>query len=337
MRDSPLDRGPDEFELSIVVPVYRSENCLVALADAVDAALEGSGLDYEVVLVNDDSPDGSWGVIESLCRSRPQYVGIDLRRNFGQDNAIMTGLRAARGGLIAVMDDDLQHDPRDLPALIDAIERTGSDVVYADFRTKHHRAWKNVGSWINGKFAEWLIDKPRGIYLSPYKLMRKEVAELICRYDGPDPYVDGLLFQVTSRVGQIRVAHHPRYAGRSGYSFMKSIQVWSRLATAFSVKPLRLVVWAGFFLAFMGALLAVYVIAYRLLYPEDFELAVAGWASLMVANLLTAAARMVFLGVVGEYAGRTYLTVCHKPQATVRAVLSSNRGVDRVIVAASAD
>jgi undecaprenyl-phosphate 4-deoxy-4-formamido-L-arabinose transferase len=310
-------------ELSIVIPVYRSASCLIPLADAIDAALKPTGMIYEVVLVNDGSPDDSWNVVDRLCRSRPGYTGIDLRRNFGQDNAIMTGLRAARGRLIAIMDDDLQHDPRDLPALVEALEREESDVVYARFEVQKQALWKRLGSWFNGKFAEWVIEKPRGIYLSPYKVIRGELADLICQYEGPEPYVDGLLFQFTTRVSQITVEHNDRYAGRSGYSFRRSVAVWLRLATSFSVKPLRLVVWAGFGCAALGGLIAVYVIGYRLLYPENFERAVAGWASLMVTNLLTAAARMVFLGVVGEYAGRTYITVCNKPQAAVRKVVAA--------------
>lgn len=309
--------------LSVVVPVYRGEGCLRALAAAVAAALDGAGYDYELILVNDGSPDRSWDVIEALARADPRVVGIDLRRNFGQDNAILTGLRAARGGLVAVMDDDLQHDPADLPALVGALLRADADVAYADFRVKRQALWKNLGSWFNGKVAEWLIDKPRGLYLSPYKVIRGEVAELVARYVGPDPYLDGLLFQVTARVTQVAVEHRPRYAGASGYTFARSVRVWARLATAFSVKPLRLVTWCGTAFALLGGLLAAYVVGYRVLYPADFERAVAGWASLMVGELLTAAVGMVFLGVLGEYAGRTYLTVCGKPQAAVRRVVTA--------------
>src|SRR5262245_13511750 len=240
----------DSFQpdLSIVVPVYRSEDCLEALIAAIGEALEPAGRDYEVVLVNDYSPDHSWPVIESICRSNPNVVGVDLRRNFGQDNAIMTGLRLARGRYVAIMDDDLQHHPRDLPALLSKIEE-GFDVVYADFRVKRQKLWKNLGSWFNGKIAERVIDKPQHVYLSPYKIISREVTDLICEYDGPDPYVDGLLFQVTARITQIPVEHHKRYAGRSTYTFWKSVKVWARLAVSFSARPLRLVSWFGFVIA----------------------------------------------------------------------------------------
>lgn len=313
--------GPrSELDLSIVIPVYKSADCLAALIAAIEAAVGALGSPYEVVLVNDASPDRTWEVIMAVCESHPQVVGIDLRRNFGQDNAILTGLRYARGRSVAIMDDDLQHDPRDLPALLAGID-AGADVVYADFRSKHQKAWKNLGSWFNGKVAEWVLGKPRGLYLSPYKVIRGEVAALICNYDGPDPYIDGLLFQVTSRFARVAVEHHPRYAGSGNYDIGKSIAVWARLATGFSVRPLRLVTWCGLALGALGGLLAVAVIGYRVLFPEHFAPAVAGWASLMVAQLLIGGVQMVFLGVLGEYAGRTYTTVARKPQAAIRAVI----------------
>jgi undecaprenyl-phosphate 4-deoxy-4-formamido-L-arabinose transferase len=309
-------------ELSIVVPVYRGALCLGALAEAIAAALEPRGIDYEIIFVNDASPDHSWDVVRRLCRDSARIVGVDLRRNFGQDNAILTGLRFASGRFVAVMDDDLQHDPADLPALLAKIHE-GPDVVYASFRTKRQKLWKNLGSWFNGKVAEWVIDKPRGLYLSPYKVMRKEVADLVCAYDGPEPYLDRLLFQVTSRFAQIPAEHHGRFAGQSSYTIWKSAAVWARLLTA-SVRPLRLVTWVGLALGLVGGLLAALVVVYRLLYPERFALAVAGWASLMVALLVIGGVQMVFLGVLGEYVGRTHTTVARKPQAAVREVLNRN-------------
>jgi polyisoprenyl-phosphate glycosyltransferase len=308
-----------EPELSVVVPVYRSAECLEALVEAVASALDPTGWDYELILVNDGSPDCSWQMIERLCRIHPQVVGVDLRRNFGQDNAIMTGLRFARGRYVAVMDDDLQHDPADLPALLNKIEEAQADVVYANFRVKHQKLWKNLGSWFNGKVAEWVIDKPKGVYLSPYKVMRKEVVDLVCRFEGPYPYLDRLLFQVTGRFAQVDVDHHKRYAGGSSYTLFKSIGVWTRLATA-SVRPLRLVTWCGLAMGALGLLLAACVIAQRLLFPEEFVMALAGWASLMVGLPLIGGVQMVFLGIVGEYVGRTHTTVAGKPQATIREI-----------------
>jgi glycosyltransferase involved in cell wall biosynthesis len=312
--------GESQLELSIVIPIYRSAECLRALVGAIDGVLIPADYTYEIILVNDDSPDESWAIIERLCKEHCNIVGIDLRRNFGQDNALLTGIRIARGQYIAIMDDDLQHDPRDLPRLIDALE-PGFDVVYADFRKRRHKLWKRAGSWFNGKVAEWVLHKPKHIYLSPYKLFRRELAELICEYHGPDPYVDGLLLQVTSRITHIPVDHRPRYAGQSTYTFYKSIRVWARVAFSFSIKPLRLVTFFGIVLFGTGMLVAIAVILYRLQSPESFGPNTVGWASLTVAILFFGGVQMIFFGILGEYAGRTYLRVNDKPQTAIRAII----------------
>lgn len=278
-------------------------------------------INYELILVNDGSPDRSWERIIAVCNEYCQVVGIELRRNFGQDNAIIAGFRHVRGELVAVMDDDLQHDPRDLPALLERA-REGYDVVYADFRYRKHSVWKRLGSWFNGKVAEFVLAKPAGLYLSPFKVIRREVVDLICMHEGPTPYVDGLILQITSRISQIPVEHHSRHAGSSNYTIFRSVGVWSRLATSFSTRPLRLVTWCGFVLGFLGVVLALIVIFDRVFHPDRFAAAVAGWASLMVAHLLIGGFQMVFLGILGEYVGRIQGSVLKKPQATVRQVIS---------------
>ena len=146
--------------------------------------------------------------------------------------------------------------------------------------------------------------------------------ETICKYEGPDPYIDGLLFQVTSRIEQIPVEHHPRYAGRSTYTVWKSLRVSGRLMFSFSARPMRLVSWFGFFFAALGLLLATFVILYRLFFPQDFPPNAVGWASLMVALLVLSGIQMMFFGILGEYTGRTFLRVNNKPQTAIRQVLN---------------
>jgi len=312
--------GEEQLALSIVVPVYHSADCLEALIAAISEALVPLGIRYEVILVNDYSPDESWAVIEQLCRPHGNIVGVDLRRNFGQDNAILTGVRLARGQYIAVMDDDLQHDPKDIPSLVGGLEE-GFDVVYGQFRRKRHKFWKNLGSWSAGRVAEWVLNKPRDIYLSPYKVFRREVADLICDYHGAEPYIDGLLLQVTSRITQVPVEHRPRYSGKSTYTMWESIRIWARIAFSFSVKPLRVVTVLGLAFSVLGMLLGIVVIVYRLSSPESFPESTAGWASLIVAVLFLGGIQMIFFGILGEYTGRTYLRVNEQPQTAVRVVL----------------
>jgi undecaprenyl-phosphate 4-deoxy-4-formamido-L-arabinose transferase len=304
-------------DISIVVPVYRSADCLAALVEAIEAATSAAGLVCELVLTDDASPDNSWEVITALARERPWIVGQRHRRNYGQDNGIVSGLRVARGRVAVIMDDDLQHDPRDIPRLIEALEAGPYDVVFADFRKRHHKAWKNLGSWFNGKVAEWLLDKPRDVYLSPFKAVRMDVVREIVHYPGSDPYVDGLLLQVTNRLGKIEATHHPRHAGESGYSFGKSVQVWTRLAFSFSLKPLRIGLWLGILVAALGLLGAGLVVLLRLISGEIFTQGAAGWSSLICAILVFSGVQMFMLSVVGEYIGRIYINLNRLPQPAV--------------------
>jgi glycosyltransferase involved in cell wall biosynthesis len=225
------------------------------------------------------------------------------------------------------MDDDLQHHPKYLPSLLAKIEKAEADVVYADYHTKHQKIWKNIGSRIHGKIAEWVIYKPKEVYLSPYKVIRKDVADLICGYSGPNPHIDGLLFQFTSRICQIPVDHYPRYGGRSTYSFWRSAAVSARLAFSFSVRPLRFISLIGFMLAALAMLFVLVIVFYRLYFPEEFTPYAVGWASLMTTFLLVSGIQLVFFGVLGEYAGRTYLNINNQPQSSIREVLNAGKQI----------
>lgn len=302
--------------LSIVVPAYQSADCLPALVSAIEAALVATGWTYELVLTDDASPDDTWRVIEKLASQNPWIVAQRHRRNFGQDNAIMSGLRVARGKIVVIMDDDLQHDPRDIPRLCEHLEKEGLDIVYANYEKRRHRAWKNLGSYFSGKVAEWLLDKPPHIYLSPFKAVRATVAREILRYTGPGPYVDGLLLETTRRLGQVSVAHRERFSGSSTYTVLKSVQVWSRLAFSFSVQPLRVGIWIGSVVASLGLLGTVAVVAMRILNPA-FSDNVAGWASLMTSLLFFSGIQIILLGLLGEYVGRSFLSLNRSPQSII--------------------
>ena len=166
------------MELSIVVPVYRSAECLQELVRRVHSALEGRVRSYELIFVNDASPDSSWNVISTLVATHPFVVGLNLRKNVGQDNAIMAGLHQATGSTVVIMDDDLQHDPADIPGLLAAMTAE-IDVVYAAFDRKQQAMWKNLGSWFNDRVAVLVLGKPRHVYLSPYKAIRRAVVNEI--------------------------------------------------------------------------------------------------------------------------------------------------------------
>src|SRR5262245_39290043 len=318
-----------DIQVSIVVPVYNSSECLPELARRIQQDVGGWINEYELILVNDNSPDNSWAVIVQLASLYDFIVGVNLRRNVGQDNAIMAGLNQARGQAVVVMDDDLQHDPADIEQLYREI-RKGNDVVYAHFNRKEQAYWKNLGSWFAGRMAEIVLSKPRHIYMSPYKAIHRDVVKEVIKYDGPYSYVDGLIFTVTSNISQIQATHHARYAGTSNYNLWRSIRVWLKLVTSFSVIPLRVATVTGLVVSVLSLLMAFFFMFQALVLQKLPE----GWASLSVSVSFLGGIQLMALGVLGEYMGRTFITQNKRPQFTVKETCVSRRVADQEETAA---
>jgi glycosyltransferase involved in cell wall biosynthesis len=301
--------------LSIVIPVYRGAATIGRLVDALSALHAAGGL--EVVLVNDGSPDNSAEICQDLVRHAAiPLTYIEHARNFGEHNAVMTGLRHASGAYVITMDDDLQNPPEEVIRLYDHARLGNWDVVYTRYGIKQHAGWRNLGSRFANTVADRLLDKPKGLYLSSFRCMSAFVVQSVTRYQGPYPYVDGLIMQVTQRIDSIEVRHVPRIEGRSNYNLARLVRLWLNLATSFSLAPLRLAVYAGVFMALLGAAGAVATIV-EALFLHDTP---SGWASTMTVILLVAGVQSMILGVLGEYVGRTFLSANGKPQATVRAI-----------------
>lgn len=303
------------MRLSVVVPVYRSAECLGELARRLREAVDLPTDQFELILVNDASPDHSWRVITDLAAACPFVVGLNLRKNVGQDNAIMAGLHHAHGDVVVIMDDDLQHDPVDIPRLTAAID-AGADVAYATFDHKRQAWWKNVGSWFNGRVAVVVLGKPPDVYMSPYKAIRGDVVRDIVKYDGPFAYVDGIIFTITSAITQVPATHHPRFAGRSNYSLLKSIRVWLKLATGFSVIPLRIATLIGGAIALVSFVMASFFVVQALVLERVPE----GYPSLIVTMFFLGGIQLLALGAAGEYIGRIFLTQNRTAQYSVREV-----------------
>ncbi len=308
---------PAAVGLTIVVPVYRGAATVGTLVAALSALAPEGGI--EIVLVNDGSPDNSGEVCRALAASATvPMTYIEHARNFGEHNAVMSGLRHARGAYVITMDDDLQNPPEEVIRLYDHARRGNWDVVYTRYAEKMHEGWRNLGSRFANAVADRLIDKPRGLYLSSFRCMSALVVREVVRYTGPYPYIDGLVMQVTQRIDSIEVKHLARFEGRSNYTMVRLIRLWMNLATSFSVAPLRFAAYAGVGMGFLGMLAAGFVILEAFMGETP-----SGWASTMTVTLLVAGAQFLILGVLGEYVGRAYLAANGKPQGVVRDVVVS--------------
>jgi glycosyltransferase involved in cell wall biosynthesis len=309
--------APARFALSIVIPVYNGASSIAELVGAIEKLSIIGG--HEIVLVDDGSADGSLDVCTALlARACVPITLVSLARNYGEHNAVLVGLRHARGAHVITMDDDLQNPPEEIERLLAFAQRSGKQVIYTYYDDKHHPAWRNLGSRLTNRVADFVLEKPAGLYLSSFRCMSAFVVREISRYEGPFPYIDGLILQVTHDIDRLRVRHLPRAAGRSNYTLRRLMRLWMSMFVNFSVMPLRISTITGFVLSGIGAFGCAMVVGEALLYSPP-----AGWASLMAAVLLLSGVQLVILGIIGEYLGRLYLTANGKPQSVVREVRRS--------------
>lgn len=212
--------------VSFVIPCYRSEQTIGRVVEEIDVTMKAlSGYEYEIVLVNDASPDDTFEVIRSLCAGRKNICGVNLARNFGQHAALMAGFRHTRGDVVICLDDDGQTPAGEAAKLLAKLEE-GYDVVYAAYAHKQHSFFRNFGSRVNALMTRVMLGKPKELYVSSYFAMKRFVAEEIIRYENPYPYVIGLVLRTTKKIANVEVAHRERQIGTSGYTMGKLLGLW---------------------------------------------------------------------------------------------------------------
>jgi undecaprenyl-phosphate 4-deoxy-4-formamido-L-arabinose transferase len=312
------------LDLSIVVPVYRSAATLHELVQRVARVAADLQIDYEVILVDDGSPDASWQVIRNLHRQDPEHiVAIQLMRNYGQHNALMCGLRRSRGRYIATLDDDLQNPPEELARLYRHLRASELDLVYGSAADKKHGAWRNLGSWVVNCFYRATFGTR--VTATSFRIFTRPLAESIFPYVSTFTFIDGLLAWNTQRIGELPVEHHPRRIGRSGYSLGRLVLLSLNLFTNFSLLPLQAISLTGLVVSGAGVLAGFSFLSLYWLTGVEAP----GSCAVIVAVLTLAGLQMLGLGVVGEYIGRVHLNINHKPQYTERQYLERvERSVD---------
>jgi glycosyltransferase involved in cell wall biosynthesis len=304
--------------LSFVIPLYNSAETIEPLVKTLQSlAVEGGS---EIVLVNDGSRDTTREVCQRLLKTATvPIIYVEHARNYGEHNAVLTGWRNARGAHLVNLDDDGQNPPDEAVRLWRHAKETGLDVVFGHYAVKQHSAWRNFGSWLTNRMTDWAIDKPRGFYLSSFRCVTAFVARQVATYSAPFPYLDGLILQVTQRLGSIEVRHDVRQAGTSGYTFRRLVRLWLSAWVNFSVLPLRVATVLGLIVAALGIVALCGVV---LLWWHDRGPAY-GFGWLMSTLLIFSGVQLLMLGLIGEYVGRMFLAVNQRPQAIVREVVSS--------------
>ncbi len=303
--------------ISFVIPCYRSEHTIENVVNEIVRTMNSQSRDtYEVILINDGSPDDTFMKIKELCEKNQNLTGLDMAKNFGQHAALMAGLRFSKGDYVVCLDDDGQTPAEEVYKLLDKLE-AGYDVVYASYTHKKHSVFRNFGSAANSKMAELLLNKPKDLYLSSYFAARRFVIEEVIHYENPYPYVIGLILRTTNNITCTQVQHRERKEGKSGYTIGKLLALWINGFTAFSVKPLRIATYLGMFSAIAGFFYAIWTLIKKILNPA----APVGWTSTIIILLVLGGMILFVLGLIGEYVGRMYISMNNSPQYVVKTII----------------
>ena len=301
---------------SIVIPCYKSAGTIETVVSETAKEMENMRRsEYEFVLVNDCSPDEGATIrkLKEIAAERKYVKVVDLAKNSGQHNAMMAGLRAASGDVFISMDDDMQTRPSELHKMFAAFDK-GYDVVYGAYPEKKESFFRRFGSWVNKMCAVIFLGRPKNLRTSSFWIIRKYVRDNIISYDGAHSYLLGLILRSTSNITQVEVEHFEREVGSSGYTFRALLRLWSNII-GFTVKPLRLAMQGGMFLSVVSVIFAIAIIIKKLMHPSIAS----GWSSLMVAIFFSLGVELFFLGMIGEYIGRTYMHINKEPQYVIRA------------------
>lgn len=309
-------------DLSLVIPVYNGSSTIGPVVESIHQ-LYGD-LRIEVVLVNDGSTDGSERTCLGLVESHPEtVVFLHLARNFGEHSAVLAGLNQARGLHVAILDDDGQNPPGEVRKLYDEIRHNEQDVVYGRYREKRHGLLRNLGSRFNDRVANWMLGKPRDLYLSSFKVLNRFCVDEITRYKGAFPYIDGLILRTTQNIGQVEVEHRAREGSGSGYTLGKLVRLWMNMFLNFSITPLRVSALLGIFTSVISIFLLVAIVIDKLYINP---LVTHGLPTVLVVVTFFAGVQLVILGTIGEYLGRLFLDHSKNPQFVVRYVKRGGRG-----------
>jgi undecaprenyl-phosphate 4-deoxy-4-formamido-L-arabinose transferase len=301
-------------KISFVIPCYGSENTISFVINELKEVMDNNHkqYDYEIIAVNDCSPDNVWGVLLELSKDKRIKL-VKLAKNMNRPGALMAGLSFATGDYLVIMDDDGQCPMLNFAQLLKPIE-DGHDVAIAKYPVKKQSKFKNFGSFVNKKMTEFIIEKPKELQISNFMILKRYIVDKLLEYTNPYPYLTGLLLRTTSDIVNVEMEERERYSGETTFTFKKMLSLWFNGFTAFSVKPLRISSVMGVLIAFFGFLSAFYAIVNKIANPTVVQ----GYTSLIAVLLIIGGFLMLMLGIIGEYIGRIYICINNSPQYVVR-------------------
>ena len=302
-------------KLSFVIPCYGSEHTIeYVINEILEVVSQRNGYEYEIICVNDASPDNVLSVLKKIAEKNHRVKVVDLAKNFGKHSAVMAGYSLVTGDYVVNLDDDGQCPMDRLWDLVDPLVEDQADMTMAEYPKKKQSALKNFGSHVNSLMSRTLINKSKELQFSNFSVMKSYVIHEIIKYDNPYPYLEGLILRTTNRILNVRMEERGRYADKGNFTLIKSLSLWFNGFTAFSVKPLRIATFIGLVCSLLGFVAGIIVVIRKLVNPHIAM----GYSSTMAIILFIGGMLMLMLGMIGEYIGRIYISINNSPQYVIR-------------------
>ncbi|MBK6087615.1 glycosyltransferase [Ruminococcus sp. M6(2020)] len=311
--------------ISFVIPCYGSEKTIEYVIDEIISVVSmKTNYDYEVITVNDSSPDKVLSVLKDIAEKNHKVKVIDLAKNFGKHSALMAGFSVAKGDYIVCLDDDGQCPMDRLWDLMEPLINDEADYSMADYPEKKQSGFKNFGSSVNSLMSRVLLKKPKEIHFSNFCAMKRYIIDEILKYENPYPYLEGLVLRTTNRIKTVQMEERDRFAGKGNFGFIKSLSLWINGFTAFSVVPLRASSLLGVLCAIIGFIYGLIVVIRKISLPDISV----GWSSTIAIILFMGGVIMLILGLIGEYIGRIYISLNNSPQYVIRSSINLDEDKD---------
>lgn len=309
-------------KLSFIIPCYGSEKTVGIVIKEIDEIVsKNRKYDYEIIAVNDHSPDNVWNVLKEISKTNNKVKLINLAKNMNRPGALMAGMSKVTGDYIILMDDDGQCPMENLWDLIKPLEE-GHDVSIAKYPTYKQSIFKSFGTIVNRKMTEVIMGKPKDLSFTNFSALKRYIVDEIIKYKNPYPYMTGLLLRTTSDIVNVKMEERERITGSTNFTFKKMLSLWINGFTAFSIKPLRISTVIGFITAAIGFVYGIYIVIHKLFIHTNIA---EGYSSTMAVMLFIGGIIMMMLGMIGEYIGRIYISINNSPQYVIKETVNINK------------